>query len=108
MKLFSWLIIFGLLYLLYLNASPEIKLKVDSSVAGIKNMIFKSNTTNIEDTGQAISPPPTIYQPTPDGERTILGPVYQEVQCVSDNECKEWYKCQDCACDITQGICYYD
>lgn len=106
MKLISWLILFGLIYIIYTIQPPETKLKIDTTLSNIKNSIWKPGNTTItsQDTNTL---PTTTYQPVQNGERTILGPVYQEVQCVADLECQEWYKCQDCFCDKEQGVCYY-
>jgi len=42
-----------------------------------------------------------------ENNRTILGPVYQEVGCTNDLECQEWYDCSGCECDASIGKCWY-
>lgn len=92
------IIVIGVIvFLVYSNLSPDAQSKITNFLGGVKDKaasMFDNSTTRT--------------QPYQEGNKTILGPVYQEVSCSNDLECQEWYKCSGCKCDSSTGQCWYD
>lgn len=95
--LFKFALIVVVIYLVFTNLSPDAQSKISNFFGGIKDKAV-----------DAFSNKSITQEPYKEGDKIVLGPVYQEVSCVSDLECQEWYSCSACQCDQVTGQCWYD